>query len=1157
MKVDGLIDATARLAIREQLDTTLVVEAAAGTGKTTELVQRITHVVETGKGRVSTLIAVTFTEKAAGEMKLRLRTELDRSLLRHGADEVVRTRVQRALSELETARIGTIHALCAELLRAHPVEAGVDPGFRVADGELTQRLLRTELATWLERVRQAPPPGVLRVLSRARIEDPQLVQEALWRAVQSLADTRDFGALYEFPQFAREPSLRAVADELRALAELSSESQELRCPLRRALQLIGRTLSSVEGGSLDELEAALRKLSRDRDAWGFTGRGERFGRRLLRAEVVQRRELARAKLNALMADAGAELSALLCRELREVVVAYEARKAREGVLDFFDLLLRTRALLRDTASVRAHMAESVSHVCVDEFQDVDPVQSEILLYLAASDSHCRDAYAAPLVPGKLFVVGDPKQSIYRFRRADIALYDRIKRHLVDTGARVLTLSTSFRSLPEIQGFVNAAFAPFMSGDVARGEASYVPLAAHRPARFDQPSIVALPAPRPFGRSGRVTKTAVEACMPEAVGAFVAWLVRESDYTVQEGGARVPLEARHICLLFSRFRNFDGDVTRPYVRELEARSVPHVLSGGRSFFAREEVEAMLSALTAIEWPDDPLAVYSTLRGPFVGLTDEQLLHYRLTVGTLSPMHKVELAPLAPLLREVAEVLSLLRQLHFTRNQQSIAATLDGFLAGLRAHAGIAIWPTGEQALGNVLRMGELARSFEQKPEATSFRVFLEALSVRAEQGEMADAPVVEESSDGVRLMTVHAAKGLEYPVVILCDPGAPQRVEHPSRYVDTARGLWAQSLCGAEPEELRLHRAEVSQHDEAERIRLTYVAATRAKEMLVVPTTCMGPVDGWLQCFEKALHPAPAHVRSPVAHTFRLPLFGTAAMHASARDLPIDLDQTVSPGVHKPEIGDYPVVFWDPQLLRACAEPVAGMSQEELLKAEGAAAQNEAAGTAAHDAYAARARRALEAGGTPSYTVRAVTSALADSATEESLEDVRKTLATCGVMLIDSGAVRGGEVGGTRFGSLVHGLFEHLEPGAPETELKALARALGRALGASDAECAEAQRRVQLAQKHPFFERIAAAHARRALFREADLVHADAEFSLCEGVADLVFLDHAPGREWLVLVDFKTDAVLKTPARYAGQLAQYAAALELARGLAVERVLFWV
>jgi ATP-dependent exoDNAse (exonuclease V) beta subunit len=1157
MKVDGLIDAAARMAIREQLDTTLVVEAAAGTGKTTELVQRITRIVETGKGRVSTLIAVTFTEKAAGEMKLRLRTELDRSLLRQRENDVVRARVQQALSELETARIGTIHALCAELLRAHPVEAGVDPGFRVADGELTQRLLRTELAAWLERVRQAPPPGVLRVLSRARVEEPQLAQEALWRAVQSLADTRDFDALYAFPKFDRETSLRAVAEELRALAELANESQETRCPLRRALQLIGRTLASVEGGSLDELEAALRKLSRERDAWGLSGRGERFGRRLPRAEVVQRREHARALLTALMADVGAELSALLCRELRAVVEAYEARKAREGVLDFFDLLLRTRALLRQSASVRARMADSVSHLCVDEFQDIDPVQCEILLYLAASDPVCNDAYAAPLVPGKLFVVGDPKQSIYRFRRADIALYDRIKRHLVETGAEVLTLSTSFRSLPEIQGFVNATFAPFMSGDVTRGEAAYVPLAAHRPARLDQPSVVALPAPRPFGRSGRVTKTAVEACMPEAVAAFVTWLVRESGYTVHEGGELVPVEARHVCLLFSRFRNFEGDVTRPYVRELEARSVPHLLSGGRSFFAREEVEAMLSALSAIEWPDDKLAVYSTLRGPFVGLTDEQLLQYRLSFGTLSPMHKVELDALAPPLREVAEVLSLLRRLHLMRNRRSIATTLEAFLAGLRAHAGVAIWPTGEQALGNVLRMAELARSFEQKPEATSFRVFLEALALRAEQGEMADAPVVEESSDGVRLMTVHAAKGLEFPVVVLCDPGAPQRVEHPSRYIDAERGLWAQALCGAEPEELRMRRAEVAQHDEAERIRLTYVAATRAKEMLVVPTTCAGPVAGWLQCFEKALHPARAQMRSPRPHTYRLPAFGSAAMQASAQEAPVDLEETVCPGVHQPELGQHQVVFWDPQLFGACTAPVAGISQGELLKAEGAAAPNEARATAAHEAYEARVHRTREAGSTPSYSVRGVTASHSEGDDEEGQQDPQKKLAGYGVTLVDSGAARGGDVGGTRFGSLVHGLFEHLEPGAPEAELAALARALGRSLGASHAECEEARRRVHLAQKHPFFARIAAAHARHALFREAALVHADAASSLREGVADLVFVDNDGSREWLVLVDFKTDAVLKTPARYADQLAQYASALALSRGLTVERVLFWV
>jgi ATP-dependent helicase/nuclease subunit A len=1174
VKVTGLVDEAARRTIREALDTTLVVEAAAGTGKTSELVQRVAAVIRSGRGRVGSLIAVTFTEKAAGEMKLRLRTELDRALSdAEGAPEV-HARLRAALSELETARIGTIHGLCGELLRAHPVEAGVDPAFRTADEELSQRLLRAEFEHWLDSLRKAPPPGVLRVLSRGRIDDGEDGREALWFALRALTDTRDFDALYRYPEgFDRARELPRVARELYALGKLAAPVQSPKDPLRKALAEIKKRLHAVRGASLGELEAALRALSKKRDLWDQPGRGERFGSEL-RADVIKRRDAARADLLAVMAKASAELAAHLCRELREVVARYEAQKAREGVLDFFDLLLRARQLLRDAPHVRRALADGTTHVFVDEFQDVDPVQGEILLYLASADPAESDPYAAPLVPGKLCVVGDPKQSIYRFRRADIALYDRIKRHLVTRGAEVATLSTSFRSVPALQSVVNAAFAPWMGGDASLGQAAYVPLSAFRAGRPGQPAVVALPAPRPFsdyaaaGSAPKVTKKAVNGSLPDAVAAYIDWLVRESGYVVEEGGVDVPVAARHVCLLFKRFRSWEGDVTRPYVRALEARRVPHVLSGGRGLFEREEVRALMAALTAVEWPDDELAVYATLRGPFAGFSDDVLLRYRLTDGSLSPFRAdPEAHAEAPELREVAEVLSLVRRLHYARNAEAASGTIARLLAALRAHAGVAIWPTGEQALGNLLRIAELARAFEQRPEATSFRAFLAYLEARAAQGEMADATVVEESSDGVRLMTVHGSKGLEFPVVVLCDPAAPLRVEHPSRYIDSARGLWAQALCGAEPEELAEHRAEVTAHDEAELVRLTYVAATRAKEMLVVPSTAEGPLEGWLELLRPAVHPASEQARKTQPSALRLPAFGPTSFVIHEHDQYADPERGVIPGVHRPAQGDHELVVWDPCLLGPRETPLAGVSQEELLKADGAEGRDEA-GLLAYRAHVVERTARRERGATPSYHVRSVTgeAALAeaqgegaarsaDDAPEPREADVLAELSALGVTLIDTGAARDLGLGGTRFGRLVHALFEYARPGGPSLDV--LSGALARTLGASEHERAHAVERVARAQEHPFWKRIEAADARGEAMREAQLVALRAPGELVEGVADLVCFEEHAGARSVLLVDFKTDGRLVHATRYARQLDAYAAALRAALGMPVERALFWV
>src|SRR5438067_529223 len=381
--------------------------------------------------------------------------------------------------------------------------------------------------------------------------------------------------------------------------------------------------------------------------------------------------------------------------LPDVVETYDELKKRAGCLDFLDLLLLARNLVRGKAAVRRELQRRFTHLFVDEFQDTDPLQAEILVLLAADDPMVDDWRRARPVPGKLFIVGDPKQSIYRFRRADVALYEEVKRRVVDAGGALVELTTSFRAVPEIQEAVNAAFAPRLDGG---NQARYVPLAPFRSGVASQPAVVALPVPAPYGDFRTIVRWKIDACLPDAVAAFVEWLVRESGWTVTERerpGERVPLRARHVCLLFRRFRSYRTDVTHPYVRALEARHLPHLLVGGTSFHRREEVEAIRNALSAIERPEDELAVFATLRGPLFALGDAALLAFRERCRTL-PSFRPLPADLPPELQEVADALAVLRDLHRGRNRRPISDTIGRLLAATRAPAGLAIWPTGAQA-----------------------------------------------------------------------------------------------------------------------------------------------------------------------------------------------------------------------------------------------------------------------------------------------------------------------------------------------------------------------------------------------------------------------------------------------------------------------------
>jgi ATP-dependent helicase/nuclease subunit A len=310
------------------------------------------------------------------------------------------------------------------------------------------------------------------------------------------------------------------------------------------------------------------------------------------------------------------------------------------------------------------------------------------------------------------------------------------------------------------------------------------------------------------------------------------LINNSGWTVEDAGRLVPIRPRHIAILFRRFRSFRKDVTRPYVRELEARRIPHVLVGGRSFHDREEVIALRNAITAIEWPDDELKVFATLRGPLFALSDEALLLFRqqiaddgkIKIRRLNPMQTVDRTSLESMSLEVADGLDLLRRLHVGRNSRSIAETLTMLLQAVRAQAGIALWQNGEQALANCQRLIDTARRFERR--ASSFRVaFIESIEADAESGEVDEAPIVEEGTEGVRVMTVYKAKGLEFPIVVLADPTYSATRDRPSRHIDSARSLWLEPLCGAMPIELLEAGDLEMKRDRAEANRVAYVAAT--------------------------------------------------------------------------------------------------------------------------------------------------------------------------------------------------------------------------------------------------------------------------------------------------------------------------------------------
>jgi ATP-dependent exoDNAse (exonuclease V) beta subunit len=1132
-----IVDERARTAIASALDETLVVEAAAGTGKTTALVGRMLAVLAQGRARISELVAVTFTEKAAGELKLRLRQAVEQARKSAGAEEA--SHLDAALRKLEEAHVTTIHGFCAELLRERPVEAGIDPLFKVMTESQSARLFNGVFERWLQETLADPPEGVRRLLRRrAWPSEEEGSVEGLRRAGLDLAEWRDFDGEWMRPEFARTERINALfagLQEVVALLERPAARYDhifnSTWPIRTLVDDVTR-VETVTGRDVDSLEAQLVSLARHRDLSKIRkGSGDWYRDGVRRDDVWKAIERARHTLEQFDMDVNADLAALLQRDLRGLVERYARAKAEAGVVDFLDLLLQARNLIRGNRDARESFQRRFRRIFVDEFQDTDPLQAEILLLLAADDPSVTDWRQIRPTPGKLFLVGDPKQSIYRFRRADVAVYSQVYAQLEAAGAKRVTLQSSFRARPTIQRAINAAFAPAMTGDPTLQQPQYVALQPVRPDLPDQPSVVALPVPRPYATQ-RIAMTAIDKSLPDAVGAYVEWLVEKSGWRVEVRGELVPLQPGHICILFRRFTSFGTDITRGYVDALEARSVPHLLVGGRSFHNRAEVEALRAALAAIERPDDELSVFATLRGPFFGITDEELLHHKHVHGRLNPFNvPVELD--AP----IAEALTLIRDLHRRRNRIPVAATIGQLLEKTRVHVRFALEHSGEQVLANVIRVADLARQFEAEG-GMSFRGFLEELDTQAEEGQAEEAPILEEGSDGVRLMTVHKAKGLEFPVVILGDMTAKLRPANPSRYLDSTQRLCAIRLAGCAPADLTYHGPEELAREEAEGVRIAYVAATRARDLLVVPTVGDEERDGWLETLNPAVYPPSDRRRSPLDSPFRSKDSVLQRPHGDPAG-----PETVCPGRHR--IGDHEVMWWSPFELNLDAESVTGIRHPDLIRKD-VPPEIIATGRAEYDEWRAIRARAIEDGERPSLRVETITRRAIASRHDHPGDAI-----SVSAVHVEPATAR---PRGRRFGTLVHSVLASVPLDASATTIRELAVTHGRTLGATPEEIDAAVERITAAFAAPLFERVRQAASAGQCRREVPIAWRTDGGVLLEGTVDLAFEESAG---WVV-VDFKTDehpdAKVKVHHR---QLELYAAAIARATAKPASGILLYL
>jgi ATP-dependent exoDNAse (exonuclease V) beta subunit len=620
-------------------------------------------------------------------------------------------------------------------------------------------------------------------------------------------------------------------------------------------------------------------------------------------------------------------------------------------------------------------------------------------------------------------------------------------------------------------------------------------------------------PKPYDGE-QVKSKAILECSHSTVAAFIEWLVRKSGWTVREKDARRSVRAEDICILFRRFTNNGVDLTQDYVRSLEARKIEHVLVGSKGLHAREETAAIRTALRAIEWPEDELSVYAVLHGPLFGIDDATLLRFRESAGKLRPYVEPP-EEVDPELEPVWQALGILRDLHRKRNHLPIAETIRLMLASVRAHAAFAFHNGGPRRLANLHRIAELARQADAGGSFT-FRGFVRWLEEEAQSGESAEAPVLEQQANGVRMMTVHKAKGLEFPVVILADLSAgltgPEGCE---RWVDSAKGLCAQRLLRCAPWELIDHEAEEEQAERDEATRVAYVAATRAKDLLVV--CALGDTEyegGWLAPLYDAIYP-PKDRRRLSSEAPGCPEIG----EATVLNAPLQPKEAqIRPGLHRPRAGSHGVAWFDPAALELKDPPSHGSEREHLL--DGSRAQVEA-GLSRYADWRTQREAVISQGSRPRFTVRRATEAGAPA--EASGIPVE-------VVVVEVAA--GGH--GRRFGKLVHAVLQSGGGAAGH----------GRRWNATPDEVRAAEEVAQAVLAHP----LVAPAAGREIFREMPVMVRLDDGTLVEGRVDLAWHD---GETWTV-IDYKTNSADRS--RYQRQLQLYGLALQQATGKPARGVL---
>jgi ATP-dependent helicase/nuclease subunit A len=825
-------DWEARNRIVDDLETNLLVEAGAGSGKTTSLVGRMVSLIRTGSAQVDRIAAITFTNKAADELRERFRLALEKSLS-NAEDVGEKQRYATAMEGLDQNFIGTIHAFCGMLLRERPVEAGLDPAFRELDEQAGEEF-------------------------QSRCWDDYLLQLEELGRVNELEELQRYGINVN--------TLKAVYDRVSLFSDVQIEAADVPRP---DLDLIRLSLpplmaeawpymptSEPEKG-WDALQKVLRLIKQKERNWSWENdlhvlsMAMEFDKKL---DVTQNKWTDKAKskemrdrfqdwqITVLFPFLKAWREYLYPKLIHFVAPAVDyaqQRRTELGVVSFQDLLEKATTMLRESVSVRGYFASRFQRLLVDEFQDTDPIQAEMMFLLTGSSENPieKDWRKLQPRPGSLFIVGDPKQSIYRFRRADISIYNEVKRRITETGD-VLQLYANFRSVQAIGDYVNYQFESKFPKVASEQQAAFVQMQTQSPNPATKKKathgIHTLTYPKMAGG-----KAAIANEDAKQVSAYIAWACGKNGLNIQERDAKGEYQVRRAVpsdfLILLKTREFIS----LYAEELDRCGISADTAGSAAIYSEMFSLAQLSACLAD--PSNKIALLSVLRGELFGISDQELYDFKKAGH---PFHYLAL-PDSVEIREAMAVYTVLEKL---RKYYAWTRKLPAVTALIRITEDMGLLVHTSQKEAGSTRAGTLIKLLQQLQDeinsAAGWRDLADTLAAWCQGKGVETSSLDAGRNQSVRIMNLHKAKGLEAPVVFLacpCGESDHDATEYVDRTVEPAVGYFIitqqkyefvkETL--AQPVGWEAMNLKEREFMNAEKERLLYVAATRAKQMLVI------------------------------------------------------------------------------------------------------------------------------------------------------------------------------------------------------------------------------------------------------------------------------------------------------------------------------------